>query len=62
VDFLQSRQVTCPHCWESVDLTFDLSVAGQTYFEDCPVCCQPMLVTYVVADGELAEFGVEAGD
>ena len=35
---LQDQDVTCPHCWETINLTLDLSVPGQSYIEDCPVC------------------------
>ena len=62
MDLLQQYDVTCPHCWETITLDFDLSVPGQSYFEDCPVCCKPMLVSYVVADGKLDEVGIEAAD
>jgi hypothetical protein len=55
----QGQDATCPHCWETINLTVDLSVPEQSYVEDCPVCCKPMLVTYTTADGELAEVSVE---
>jgi hypothetical protein len=59
MSLLQGQDVTCPHCWETINLTLDLSVPEQSYIEDCPVCCKPMLVTYTTADGELAEVSVE---
>jgi hypothetical protein len=59
---LQGHDATCPHCWEIIDLTLDLSVPEQSYIEDCPVCCKPMLVSYVAADGELGDLKVEAVD
>ena len=59
MSLLQGQDVTCPHCWETINLTLDLSVPEQSYVEDCPVCCKPMLVTYTTADGELAEVSVE---
>ncbi len=62
MNLLHGQQATCPHCWETIDLTLDLSVAEQSYIEDCPVCCKPMSVSYVVADGELAAISVEAAD
>jgi hypothetical protein len=43
-------------------LTLDLSVPEQSYVEDCPVCCRPMVVTYTTADGEVAELSVESGE
>lgn len=57
---LQGQDATCPHCWETINLTLDLSVPEQSYIEDCPVCCRPMLVSYAATDGEVAEFHVES--
>ncbi len=62
MDLLRGQQATCPHCWETIELTLDLSVEEQSYIEDCPVCCKPMAVSYVSADGEVAELSVEAAD
>jgi hypothetical protein len=60
MNLLQGQDVTCPHCWETISLTLDLSVPEQSYIEDCPVCCKPMMVSYTSADGEVAEISVEA--
>ena len=57
---LTGTEVTCPHCWETVELTLDLSVDRQTYIEDCPVCCHPMQVTCLAEQGVLLEVRVEA--
>jgi hypothetical protein len=57
---LQGQDATCPYCWESINLTLDLSVPEQSYIEDCPVCCKPMLVSYTAADGEVSQFSVES--
>ena len=59
---LQGQDATCPHCWETISLTLDLSVPEQSYIEDCPVCCKPMAVSYAAADGELVDFSVEAAE
>ena len=59
---IQGHQATCPHCWESITLTLDLSVSEQSYVEDCPVCCKPLIVSYRAANGEVAEFSVEPSD
>ena len=37
-------------------MVFDLSVEGQTYVEDCEVCCRPMEIRYAVDDGEIVAF------
>jgi Cysteine-rich CPXCG len=62
MSLLQGHPATCPHCWETIDLTLDLSVPEQSYIEDCPVCCKPMQVSYVAADGEVTQLQVESAD
>lgn len=62
MNLLQGHNTSCPHCWESINLTLDLSVAQQSYVEDCPVCCRPMLVSYSATDGELDSLQVESVD
>jgi len=37
-------------------MVLDLSVRKQKYVEDCEVCCNPIEISYSVADEELAEF------
>jgi hypothetical protein len=53
------QEVQCPYCWELVVLEVDASAGSQTYTEDCPVCCQPMLVRLAVADGGGYDLEVE---
>jgi len=62
MNLLQGHDATCPHCWETIHLTLDLSAGGQTYIEDCPVCCRAMVVSYRAADGELDELRVDTAD
>jgi hypothetical protein len=46
---------TCPYCWETIELSLDLSAGSAAYAEDCPVCCQPLRVRLdVAADGSYA--------
>jgi hypothetical protein len=37
-------------------------VAEQSYFEDCSVCCRPMIVSYSASDGELVSLQVEGAE
>jgi hypothetical protein len=62
MDLLQGHDAGCPHCGETIHLTLDLSIPDQSYIEDCPVCCQPMVVSYSSEDGELAELRVDPSD
>ena len=49
----------CPYCCEQISMVLDTSVKGQTYIEDCEVCCHPIEVRYTVVDDEVCDF--EAG-
>jgi hypothetical protein len=62
MQLLQGHDATCPHCSETINLTLDLSVPEQSYIEDCPVCCKPMLVSYSSTDGEVDALSVDASD
>ena len=46
----------CPYCGERISMVLDTSVDGQTYVEDCEVCCQPLEVHYTVKEGEVRDF------
>jgi hypothetical protein len=52
--------ITCPYCWESIEIALDLSVDEQQQVEDCSVCCRPIVIRYSTADGELAALDVVA--
>ncbi len=45
-DRLIDRIVHCPYCGEPMSITLDLSAGGQSYIEDCQVCCQPMQIGF----------------
>jgi Cysteine-rich CPXCG len=57
--FETTAEVNCPYCGETITVFLDLSVESQNYIEDCSVCCQPMMISYSVADGELAQVSAE---
>jgi hypothetical protein len=41
-------------------MVLDTSVKGQTYVEDCEVCCQPIELRYRVEDDEVCDFEARA--
>ena len=41
-------------------MVLDTSVKGQTFIEDCEVCCQPIQVRYSVEDDDVSEFEARA--
>jgi len=57
---IQFETITCPYCWEPIEITLDLTVESQQHVEDCSVCCRPIVVRYSTADGELASLDVAA--
>ena len=57
---IQFETITCPYCWEAIEITLDLSVDEQQQIEDCSVCCRPILIRYRAEDGELAALDIAA--
>lgn len=42
---IEETAIQCPYCWETIALELDLSEGDASYTQDCPVCCQPILLT-----------------
>lgn len=40
---LEIQAYFCPYCGEPAEAVLDLSGGDQQYYEDCPVCCRPIL-------------------
>ncbi len=40
---IETVEVLCPYCGESFESVIDCSVEEQQYYEDCQVCCAPIL-------------------
>ena len=53
---------TCPYCGESISSVLDLSAGGQTYVEDCEVCCRPIEINFEVEDDALVSFSAQQLD
>lgn len=47
---LQEHSCECPYCGEPISLLVDCTQVEESYIEDCFVCCQPILVSLVIAD------------
>lgn len=52
----------CPYCAQSISMLLDLSVRGQTYIEDCEVCCRPVEISYTVTKNQVDEFNAQTTD
>lgn len=57
---LLEQSVDCPYCGESLTILLDTSAGGQSYVEDCQVCCRPMNVSFTLVEGHLEELTVSA--
>lgn len=49
---LESAKISCPYCGELIELLIDCSVPEQSYYEDCSVCCRPILVSASFAEDD----------
>ena len=57
------RRVMCPYCGESFVLMIDGSAGSQSYYEDCEICCRPILFLMEVdSDGNLTGFATRRED
>lgn len=59
---LDTRSITCPHCWQRIEIVIDLSEPQQSYIEDCSVCCRPISIHVSAADGEVLELDATASE
>jgi len=54
-------EYTCPSCGETIVVPLDPSGGReQRYVEDCPVCCNPVVITIEVDDDGSARVSAEA--
>lgn len=54
---LDELVISCPYCGEALDVLVDTSAGAQQYYEDCAVCCQPIL--FVLSEDESGEMMVD---
>jgi hypothetical protein len=49
----------CPYCWEQISMLLDFTSGGQSYVEDCEICCNPISIAYDCDSGNLTEFSAD---
>ncbi|MDI1230997.1 CPXCG motif-containing cysteine-rich protein [Methylobacter sp. G7] len=49
--------IVCPYCGESLDVLVDTSSGPQQYYEDCSVCCAPIL--FIVSEDHAGEIFID---
>jgi hypothetical protein len=47
---LESTKASCPYCGERIEFLFEPLDSEQKYYEDCQVCCQPILIKITPSD------------
>ncbi len=63
IPLLHERAVECPYCGETFTINVDGSAGDQAYYEDCEICCRPILFhSEVDSDGNLLRLGVARED
>ncbi|MBC97535.1 MAG: CPXCG motif-containing cysteine-rich protein [Halobacteriovoraceae bacterium] len=53
--------LSCPYCFQNISMVFESLYGGQTYIEDCEVCCSPIEISYKVENGEVILTNVRKG-
>ena len=56
---LEEHFFQCPYCWEEISMMLDLTGGGQSYVEDCEVCCNPIKISYEVEESALVGFSAD---
>lgn len=41
----EEHTITCPYCWQRLEILVDPSGGDQVYTEDCQVCCHPIKIS-----------------
>lgn len=59
-EMLEEHNFACPYCWQEISMLLDLTAGGQSYVEDCEVCCNPIAIAYEAEDGCLVSFSASA--
>lgn len=56
---LEEETLNCPYCGAYLQILLDISGGDQHYFEDCQVCCRPILI-HLVIDEDSGTYRIEA--
>ncbi len=51
---LVPHHIHCPFCGENIELLVNMEDEGDTYIEDCSVCCSPISITVSVDESGTA--------
>ncbi|MEE9396967.1 MAG: CPXCG motif-containing cysteine-rich protein [Methylococcales bacterium] len=60
---LPEIEISCPYCGEIFGTLVDCTSGSQSYYEDCQICCSPILFFLEVRpDGSLLAVNVKRDD
>jgi hypothetical protein len=59
---MESALIYCPYCGEAIEILVDDSVDGQTYVEDCQVCCRPIVLSVTLDEDGVPDVRVARED
>jgi hypothetical protein len=52
----------CPYCGEKISMILESLYGGQSYIEDCEVCCRPIEISYKVEDNQITSVDIKRLD
>ncbi len=59
---MEEFDITCPYCGEIINVLVDGSAGEQDYYEDCSVCCSPILFIMSFNEQNTIELRVKRDD
>lgn len=62
MEFESEIYFNCPYCGERVSVLVEDLHGGQSYIEDCEVCCRPIQITYEIRDETVVNFDISRID
>jgi len=45
---MEELAIDCPYCGQTITILLDHSAREQDYYEDCSVCCSPILFEVLI--------------
>lgn len=59
IDMINPVDIACPYCGGQFETQVDSSAGNQVYYEDCAICCCPILLRIEI-DGQGTLSRIEA--
>jgi len=58
-NILFNKTISCPYCWENFSIFIEpSSEVGESYIEDCYVCCRPIEIYIASKHNDFIEIRV----